>query len=346
MASGFSLKDIRACKDIARTIVEPIIRGVRDRKVEGTYKRLKPDALGRIHTALSPDTASARLSSNDTPLFEESTNLQNQEKKVALLDPLYQVRDCIEAPKDWVLLAVDYAGAEAVCVAIYSRDWKWYDQMLSGYDTHSAHVKHFWDRPETIDWIKKNLKLDRDVAKTITYASLYRASVRTITITLNKEAEKLGRTFTEAEVAVLLSKFLQLHPLEQWWNEVADLLRKNSGALRNALGYRRTFHQPLEENRLKDALSFLPQSTVGCLMNRALPIVFNKIELEGRRELLHQVHDELLFMCRPDEIDFIIRTTSPELEHRFKVHGREVYIPADWKVGQNWGNMQSYKIAA
>jgi len=337
-----SMNGVPERRAVALGIVEPILVGLRDRKVAGTYARLTPSAAGRIHTSLSPDTASARLSSNESPLFEgHSTNLQNQEKKVAKLDPLYQVRDVIVAAPGYVLVAGDYKNAEAILAAAYMRDWAWLDKMLAGADTHSEHVIHFWGDLGDTDTLRK---LRRDVAKTITYASLYYAKLRTIVQNLNKEAESLGKYFSEAEVLPLHAKLLQLHPLERWWDEMRRTLVETGGVVYNCFGYRRTFYDPNADSRLKDSLSFLPQSTTGCLMNENVPFVFNKIDAPGRRELLHQVHDELLFQARPEEVEHVIRTATPFMERRFTIHDRELYIPVDWSTGPSWGQLKKYTL--
>lgn len=335
-----SLKDIKSRRALTLAIVEPIVVGMRDRKVAGTYKRMTPGPDGVIHTALSPDTASNRLSSSESSIFEHSTNLQNQEKKVAKLDVLYRTRDVIVPKTGMVLLAGDYVNAEALLVAAYSRDYTWLDEILSGVDTHLKHIVHFWGVASE-DPMEREIQ--RDISKTITYASLYYAKLRTIVQNMNKESDRLGRYFTEEEVRPLYGKFLQLHPLERWWTEVREELAKSGAVMRNCFGYRRTFYAPDADSRLKDALSFLPQSTVAWLMNGALPKMYVEIDKPGRRELLHQIHDENLWQCCEDEIPTIITRATPILERRFRVHTRELYIPVEWKSGPDWGHLKTIK---
>jgi len=574
LGSKFSRSSLPERRAVARAVIEPIITGLRDRKVAGTYDRLAPGDDGRIHTFLSPDTASFRFSSSDSPLYVHSTNLQNLEKKVSKLDPLYRARDIIIPTDGMVLLAGDYSGAEAIGVAAYSRDWDYLDKLLAGVDTHTELAIRIWGECDP---------LKRDIAKTIKYAcvplntriltltgwkdyselaigeavvgfdpqtetlvadrvtavnayaeaplyryaikgwsavctedhrwigrywppssnayrrspthlrtepirtgrggfnlivsapyvggqglahkptselwhvspqdvlsmtprerhafvlgivsaegsgqrygtalaqskkkwfeayllalflegygtrvrrtdvedcfslygakptigctkmtktyvgtapvwcpttesgywvmrqgdqisltgnSSYVAKVPTVTTALNKEADRLGRYFTQEEVHSYLQALYTLHPLQRWWQEVRDELSRTNGAMRNCFGYRRTFHDPNPDNRLKDACSFLPQSTVAWLMNRAIALIFQRIDRPNVRELLHQIHDELLFQCREDEIPFIVKTANEILELRFTIHGRELYIPVEWKWGHSWGSMQVIK---
>lgn len=210
-----SLKGIRERKDVALGIVEPVLTGLRDRKVAGTYKRLTPGDDGRIRTLLNVNTASGRLSSGESSLFKNSSNLQNAEKKVARLDPLYNTRDVIIPDPGMVLLAGDYSGAEAIGVAAYSRDYIYLDKLLAGLDTHTELATNFWG--DLFTGADPNTRsLFRDIAKTIKYASSYVAKARTVTVNLNKEAERLGRFFTEEEVAGYLRTLYTVHPLQEW----------------------------------------------------------------------------------------------------------------------------------
>lgn len=340
MARSYSFDGIAERRAVAAAVIEPVLVGQRDRKVAGTYKRLVPHVDGRIRTVLSPDTASFRLSSGESGLYP-STNLQNLEKKVAKLDPLYQVRDIFVPKPGMVLLAGDFKNAEALLVFAYSNDWTYVDKIYQGDDIHTEHALHFYgalsDNPNT-------RKLQRDVSKTLTYASFYAAAVRTILININKEADTTGTYFTEAEIARLHRILLSLHPLEQWWADTERYLLLHHGVVRNCLGYRRTFYDTDLRESLKKALSFYPQSTVAWLQNEAMPKIHNEVDKEGRRELLLQIHDELLFQCYPDEIPFIVQHARPHLERTFTINGRELYIPVDWKVGPSWGAMKDITL--
>jgi DNA polymerase I-like protein with 3'-5' exonuclease and polymerase domains len=334
MTRGFSIKSIQERRAVAEAVVVPMLKGVRDRKVAGTYKRMTPGKDGRIRTVLAPDTASFRMSSSDSLLFP-STNLQNVEKKVAKLDPEYKVRDIFVADEGMELVACDYVGAEAIGCAAYSQDWSYLDKLLAGADTHSELACILFE-------LQTCTPLQRDIAKTIRYASQYNAKVRTITLNLNKEADTTGMYFGEEQVTAMHHKLLQLHPLERWWEETRRELEKQQGVLTNCFGYRRTFHNPDADERLKEGLSFYPQSTVAWLMNRSLPTIFRQTHGDTHHLLL-QIHDELLFQCVPDAIPFLTRTVTPLLEQPFTIHGRELYIPIEWKRGMSWGGMTVFK---
>ena len=314
-----------------------MLRGIRDRKVASTYRRLTPDKDGRIRTVLAPDTASFRMSSSNSLLFR-STNLQNMEKKVSKIDPEYKVRDIFVADEGCELVACDYVGAEAFCCAAYSKDWSYLAKLEAGVDTHAELAKFMFETEIT--------PIQRDIAKTIRYASQYAAKVRTITLNLNKEADTTGMYFTEDQVTVLHHKLLQVHPLELWWDTTRRELERQNGVLWNCFGYKRTFHNPDADERLKEGLSFYPQSTIAWLMNRALPQVHDILEDDCGIDamLLLQIHDELLFQALPHAIPALIQTVTPLLTTPFTIHDRTLSIPVEWKTGHSWGSMKKLEL--
>ena len=336
MSGKFTIKDIKERRAVTLAVVEPMLRGIRDRKVESTYKRLEPDSEGRIHTVLSPDTASFRMSSGESLLWDASTNLQNIEKKVAKLSAEYRVRDIFIADPGYELVAVDLAGAEAVLCGAYSDDWTYVEKLLAGADTHSELACAMFNVAECT-------ALQRDIAKTIRYASQYAAKVATITINLNREADTTGIYFTQDQVTFFHRTLLQKHPLELWWANTKRELDTQHGVLYNCFGYKRTFHEPDPDERLKQGLSFLPQSTVAWLMNLAVPPVYTHLQgLQRVTSLLLQIHDELLFQCKPEAIPDLTRFVTPYLTRPFKIKGRELHIPVEWKRGNSWGTMKAF----
>ena len=333
----FSLKNIAERRATVRSIVEPLVAAKRDSTQMKIYERVAPGVDGRSHTVLSAiGTSTFRMSSSESPLFEHSTNWQNMPKKTSKLDPLYRIRDVVIPDEGYELVAGDYKGAEAVLVAAYSQDWPFLDKLLSGADIHTEHGQHFF----TTDIVTS---FQRDLAKTITYASFYIASPFTITERINKESDVTGVRVTVDEVARLRSILLQLHPLEAWWERTRQELLDHEGVLRNCFGYRRVFRDPDENHRLKAALSNYPQSTVAWLVNAVVAEAYLRYP-EIARNLLLQIHDELLFQSRPDETYDLLRTLTPLYERPFRVHNHELYVPVEWKHGPDWGSMKELKL--
>lgn len=341
MAGKFSLKDLAERKRVAAAVIGPMLAAKKDRTVSSFYQRAECGGDGRLHTLLAPRTASGRLASSETGWPEEtSTNLQNQPKKVSKLDVLYRVRDIFDTLcEDWVFVAGDYRNAEAILCAAYSLDWLFYEQMMDKHDVHRMHASLYFDVAED-----QVTSYQRSTAKNVHYASLYMARPPTITRTLNKDLLPGEPRFEEAFVTDIWQQFLSLHPLEEWWRRVGLLLRKNGGWLRNPLGFKRTFYDPTYEGRLKDGLSFYPQSTVASLMNPVMIESYRTVDDDKTRLQILQVHDELLWLSRPDQVKRIVSKVTPLMERPFMIEGREVYVPVEWKVGNPWGGMEEYEV--
>jgi DNA polymerase I-like protein with 3'-5' exonuclease and polymerase domains len=326
-------------KAVTRAVLRPIQRGKRDRTVASAYARLQPDSDGRIHTGLSVATTSGRLASSDTIVEEAGTNLQNQVNKIASIDPLYNTRDVMLADEGFTLFARDYSGAEMLLAFAYSDDWEWVQRLLKGEPIHALHAKEFFGLSCPAREVKKRHKEVYTTAKNIGFASIYSASARTVTVTFNKDYAVHGQRITEKEVARLQGILYQLHPWHAWWASVEDEIRRNGGWIRNCFGSRRVLRDPDEHNRLKDALSQLPQSTVATLMNRAIIRVHDDVDVQGEIELLHQNHDELDGQARDDLLPRALTVTKAIMEVPFTIHGHTLHLPTEAKCGKRWGQL-------
>ncbi len=337
-------KNVGERKELVRGVLSPLQRGKRDRTIAAAYKRLKPGSDGRIHTGLSVATTSGRLASSETLVEEGSTNLQNQANKIATLDPLYHTRDVMRADDGMQLVTRDYAGAEMYLCFAYSNDWEWCDRLLRGESVHAIHAVEAFKLDCPWQDVKKKHKNVYTTAKNLGFLSIYSGSARTATVTFNKDYPIHGQRITESEVKAFQQVLYDLHPLHEWWAQVAQELRDNKGIVTNCFGYQRPLRDPDESNRLKDALSFYPQSTVAWRMNQSIVEVHDTLDRAGEIELLHQNHDELDLQCTPDCLTETLRETKRIMEAPFTLNERTVYIPTEAKIGDiggSWGNLHA-----
>jgi len=333
--NSVGFKGLRERKAVARAVIEPMLVGKRDGTVIAAYKRIEPGTDGRIHTLLNTTgTTTMRLSSSETILEEKSTNLQNMVNKIAALDPLYRVRDVFVPDPGMVLVAGDYKQAEAITTAAYIRDLVWLNKMLEGFDTHKEHAMYSFDTG-AMDAVTG---VQRKTAKNVTYASLYRAQVPTIVNTINRDEHITSIRVTRQEVEKIRNILLQMHPLEQWWHDLEQEIVEQHGAVRNCFGQRRKLYDPDLDFRVKDAASFKSQSTVAYKMNQNINRVMDeRVDQPGKIELLLQIHDELLFQCKPDRLDELQERVTEIMEVKFVVEETELFIPVEWKIGKAWG---------
>ncbi len=94
-------------KPIARQIILDLLKASKTQSMVEIYERVAPGADGRIRTSLSPvATITGRFGSSAT-FLETSTNLQNIPKKIAKLNPLYDVRTVMVPDPGYILLEGD-----------------------------------------------------------------------------------------------------------------------------------------------------------------------------------------------------------------------------------------------
>lgn len=116
--------------------------------------------------------------------------------------------------------------------------------------------------------------------------------------------------------------------------EIAD-----TAQLTTLFGRRRFFFgRAKDEATIREAVAFCPQSMTAEEINIALLNVWRA----RRVQLLNQVHDSLLFQFREEEEDEIIPWAIKMLRVTLSLRrGREFFVPAEAKVGWNWGDWNS-----
>ncbi len=325
-------------KAVVYDIVQPYLTAKKDRTIKTQYERIAPAKDGMVRTVLScVVTETGRLASGESFLDPFSTNLQNLSKKESYKDELYRVRDCFVAADGMSFVALDLDKAEAVIVAFESEDWEFYQALISGADIHTDLAAQSFHSGNA----KAVSKHERQVCKNVTYASLYMAGIARITRTINADSASLGVKLTEDEVQKVYDILLQVHPLEDWWQKVWDELMDPElyGGYRwleNALGFRRMFYNPDDHKLHKEAVNFPPQSTVAGVIDRAMIGAWEQYDEPGVCELLHQVHDELIFQVADSKILQIVPELIGLMEEPFEARGREVYMPSGAVVGKRW----------
>ncbi len=129
--------------------------------------------------------------------------------------------------------------------------------------------------------------------------------------------------------------------IRSWHTEVSDEL-KQTGCLLTPLGRRRQFWGRLNDNTtLREAIAYIPQSTIGDLLNLGLLKVWQNLKNEGV-DILGQVHDAILGQCDIDKVDTLMPKVLREMNNPLNVKGREMIIPSSVEVGETWKDMKAW----
>ena len=116
--------------------------------------------------------------------------------------------------------------------------------------------------------------------------------------------------------------------------------------LSNLLGRKHRFlgrwPKPGEDNKLlRSAYAYIPQSTVGDLLNLALCATVKKVKEEKLDvQPLLQVHDEFDLQSLPQDRSRVIEIIKESFKIPIQIHNQELMIPCEISVGKNWNDME------
>ena len=130
--------------------------------------------------------------------------------------------------------------------------------------------------------------------------------------------------------------------IRKWHDETAKQLQLE-GTLTTPLGRRRQFWGRLDEaTTLRKAIAYVPQSTIGDLLNMGLYRVWNEMKDDGL-QILGQVHDAILGQFPIGKEAEIIPKILARMENPLEIKGRQMIIPSDCETGLDWKNMKKWK---
>jgi len=317
---------------------EPIIRhilAIRDlRKKIGTLKTAI-DADKRMRTGYNVSgTETGRWSSNES-CFMSGTNLQN------ITDEL---REVFITDTGWKFAYIDGEQAESRVVAYESGDEN-YIAACEGGDLHTAVARMLW--PD-LKWSDEDPKHNKEVAGEKFYEHF---SYRDLAKRLGHGTNYYGSPYQMAKhVHVkqeVVEDFQEMYlgrafPGIAAWHQATATRLQTQGYLDTPMGRRRYFFGRLDDpNTLKEAIAYVPQSTIGEWLNLGLYKLWEEMDL-GTQELqcMMQVHDAVLIQypdISPEHQRKVLKKACQLMEFPIKMRHGSCLIPVDVEgVGWNW----------
>ena len=96
---------------------------------------------------------------------------------------------------------------------------------------------------------------------------------------------------------------------------------------------------------LPQAYSYIPQSTVGDLLNLALLKIYHgQKALPFEINILLQLHDAVYVMTREENVMDLIKYLRSNMLIPLKCNNLEFMIDVDFKVGDSWGESEDVEI--
>lgn len=318
-----------------------------------------PLVYPRVTSAWMPGGAKTFRNRSRKLFGKYGTNLQNPSKStlhIFTADPGYS------------FVQIDQAGAEALIVAYLCRAGnmralfnagikphtyvamhlfkeKWEDISMHKID-HLIHSEikdlKYWRDFKYYNDLIKNSKTEYFIGKKTCHSCNYSMGVNTFMIdTLKESSGKLVLSRSQAQH--YLDTYHEIFPeIKEWHQEVKETISTNPFIICNMFGYPRTcYDDPRESSVLRDFISWVPQSTVGCISNDSIVSMYAFISEQRliNWHIMNNKHDSVLMMVPDNDINLCAKKlkeyTEVELSNQ---RGEKFRMKSEVKVGKNWGD--------
>ena len=321
--------DEEALKDLAKKYPSPIfdiilkIRG--NRKVLSTYLVDKGGPDGRMRCSyVIGGTETGRLSSRKS-VFNSGSNLQNIPPGVC--------RRMFVPDDGKVFIQADLSQAEARVVAYLAEETRMIEVFNSGGDIHQLTADTLPSNFTPSGSAYQNVDNPRRLfAKKHVHAFHYGEGVKVFAI--------------RAEISVQLAsairdRYFDTFPnLRAWQLRVQSALGK-SRRMTTPMGRKRTFFGRWGEQLFREAYAFVPQATVGDVLNYAMIKMYKKFP---EVEFMLQIHDAFVIQVPSIDVGIWVGRIKVAFDIPILINGKELVIPIDIKVGSNWDEMKKAEV--
>lgn len=291
-------------------------------KLKSTYIDSLPTLInprdGRIHTSYNQAvTSTGRLSSN-------KPNLQNIPIRTARGREIRKA--FVPRNKDYTLLAADYSQIELRIIAHLSKDKAMIAAFNDGLDIHAATAAKVYDTD--LESVTKEMRRN---AKTVNFGIIYGISAFGL-------SERLG--IPRGEAADIINNYLAQYPgVKTYMNDQIAFAQKN-GYVETMLGRRRYLRDINVSNSVvrgfaeRNAINAPIQGSSADMIKIAMIAIHRLMKEQNMSsKMILQVHDELVFDARLDEVEQL----KPLIE-KAMVEALPLSVPVivEMNTGDNW----------
>lgn len=198
----------------------------------------------------------------------------------------------------YIICESDLERADAQVVAWEACDEKLKALFRTGKDIHTSNGIDIFG-PDVCDWDDEvDRYIWRHAAKTGVHAVNYGVMARTLSKELTSQT---GKTYTIKDAQKFIDDWFRAHPEIKQWHDRTLMELQTTRTVKNKFGFRRYYFDRMNEMLLKEALAWIPQSTVAIVINKGIVNLRRSFPfIKVRRSL--QVHDSLIYQI--PKIDF------------------------------------------
>jgi len=304
----------------AHPIIPLIIEYRMYKKLLSTYLQAMPPYIkedGRIHTIYQQaKTATGRLSSIEP-------NLQNIATKN---DVQKQVKKIFVAKEGYSLLSFDYSQIELRVLASLSQDPVFIQSFKDNVDIHALTASKVLHKE-----INDISKQERDNAKAVNFGIVYGQTGFGLAKQINVPV---------AEADAFIKRFYEVYPaIHNYFDQVIAQAKKDgyTRTILNRMRYIKDINSGnfrMRENANRQAMNTPIQGSAADIMKLAMIKVYDTLQsLDYDIKMLLQVHDELIFEVKSDQVEQVIPIIKEAMESAYALN---VALVADYDYGHSW----------
>ena len=263
-----ALKALRKLTD--NKLFDTIIEIRQKRKIVSTYLRAKIDDDGRFRSSyLISGAETGRLSSRKCS-WGTGGNLQNVPKGIC--------REVFVPDDGYMFVSADLSQADARVVAYLANESRLIEVFETGGDIHTKVAAMLFKKPEA-----DITKGERALGKTIVHASNYSMGPKAF-------SKHTGLSYRDSKDR--LNSYHTTFPNIRVWHLAINSRISRTRTLTTPLGRTRAFFGRLNDNLLRDAYAFIPQSTVSDVILIGMKKLYDALPVGCR--IVFNIHDEIV----------------------------------------------------
>lgn len=291
-------------------------------KLKSTYVDALPREVnpktGRIHTSFNQAVAATgRLSSNNPNLQNIPIRSERGKKIRAMFIP---------SDRNHILLAADYSQIELRIIASISKDKAMIDAFNAGEDIHTATAARVFGVK-----LEEVTREQRSHAKTVNFGIIYGVSAFGLSNQTN---------LSRKEAKALIDSYFESYPgIKSYIDGQVEFARKN-GYVETLMGRKRYLKDINSVNAVvrghaeRNAMNAPIQGSAADIIKLAMINVHEAMIEKGfKSTMILQVHDELVFDARLDELEDLKELIIDKMESAVEL---DVPLIADIGTGNNW----------
>lgn len=321
-------RQLSTAEEVLAKLVDkhPIIPKILDyrelTKLKSTYVDALPALVspvsGRLHTSYNQAvTATGRLSSTNPNL----QNIPIRTERGREIRKAFVPRD-----ENHTLLSADYSQIELRIIAALAGESQMLDDFRSGKDIHATTAARVYNLP--LEEVSKEMRRN---AKTVNFGIIYGISAFGLSERLN---------IPRREAADIIDQYFAKYPAIRDYMDSTIRKARENGFVETVLGRRRYLKDINSANANirgfaeRNAINAPIQGSAADMIKVAMIRLWNEMErLQLRSKMVLQVHDELVFDARLDELDIL----QPLVERHMK-EAIPLAVPIEVEIshGRNW----------